>query len=446
MASRSEHQETLRWLTRIVLITGTLVLGAYFIREGVRLSQDTYAKIKSDYVYQGVPKVPRNDFSMFYTGSKTVRSSHRSETYDLSHLVRRILVERGYDPATIPDKPDPYSETNKWLRYYNPPFFLLALSPLTLFDVRTAYLVATGLNLGLLIALAGSLGFVLRWRQPETLLLGVALFGFSPLYTSLHHAQPTILLSLLLTMGYLALRNGRYLLAGALLAFMALKPQWTFPGATAIRTQPRLILPLVAASFVLVVLPFALLGPDALIDYVRLVTGRGNDDLSNNLYSGAVLSWAGFFRALTGEAQPVLWLVASVVTLLVFGLLWRFGRAEASIAGGVVVCLIVVPHSHPQDWLLVVPAAAILLSVRWGLVAHTGIASVLLATFLAANDWQSAQAQMDATGEAVFWVTLTAFALLVWLAAVSVFEARHASALPSPAHRVLTGSAAPASR
>jgi uncharacterized membrane protein len=255
----------------------------------------------------------------------------------------------------------------------------------------------------------------------------VALFGFSPLYTSLHHAQPTLLLSLLLLWGFLALRDGRHILAGILFACMALKPQWIFPGASAIRQAPRLLPPLAVGAFVLVVLPFALLGPGAVVDYVKLVTGRGGDDISNPVYGGAVLSWAGFFRALTGEPQPVLWLLASILTLGVFWLVWRYGRLEAAIAGAVVVCLIVIPHSHPQDWLLIVPAAAILLSASWSALPYAGISGLLVATFVAANGWQSAQRRMDATGEAIFWVTVAAFALLVWLALVALYEARHAT-------------------
>jgi hypothetical protein len=95
--------------------------------------------------------------------------------------------------------------------------------------------------------------------------------------------------------------------------------------------------------------------------------------------------------------------------------------------------LIVVPHSHPQDWLLVVPAAAILLSVSWTTVARAGVASLLLATFVATNNWQAAQRQMDATGEAIFWVTLTAFGLLVWLTLEALYEARRESGLTTAA-------------
>jgi hypothetical protein len=427
---------------KVALVLMAVVLGAYFIREGLKLTQDTYAKIKSDYTFNGVPKVPRNDFSMFYTGSKTVRSSDRAETYELSHLVRRILIERGYDPATIPEDPDPYSETNRWLRYYNPPFFLLALSPLTLFDVRTAYLIATLLNLCLLVALMVTIAPVLRWRQPQTILVALALFGFSPLYFSLHHAQPTLLLSLLLLWGFLALRDGRHILAGVLFACMALKPQWLLPGASAVRQAPPLLLPLATAGLALVVLPFAFLGPEAAIDYVKLVAGRGGDDISNSIYGGALLSWAGFFRALTGEPQPALWALASLLTLAVFYLVWRYGRLEAVLAGAVVVCLIVVPHSHPQDWLLIVPAAAILLSTHWSAVPYAGISGLLVAIFAAANDWQSAQRRMDANGEAIFWVTLAAFALLVWLALVALHETRRATELPESRPPLVVGTSA----
>ena len=380
---------------------------------------------------------------MFYAGARLIRSGDRENIYDLHTMVRAIMELRGY--TDVPAEPPTDTEYTRWQRYYNPPFFLLALSPMTLLDLQTAYLVVTVLNLGLLVVLALLLGCILRWRMPDSSLLVLALFGFSPVYFALHHAQPTILLAVLLAAGYVALRDERFARAGVFLSFMALKPHWLFPAAVVVPKQRRLVVPLVLVSTAVLLLPFVLLGPSALLDYVTLATGRGSDDLSNPEFAGSVLSWGGFFRALTGETEPGMWLGASLVTLGVFLVAWRYGSIERAIAAATIVCLIVVPHSHSQDWVVMLPVAAILLTSTAGVHARLITGVLLVAVYLGANDWPSAQANMLANGEAVFWVTPAAFALLVQLACASVIESRSRSSM-NPKDRLVYGASSPVVR
>jgi hypothetical protein len=407
-------------LARLALVLGTILLGAYFVYWAVDNADYTYDVIRFDYEYREAPLLPKTDFGTFYAGARAMARGER-DLYDLGPMVVNVLLVRGYDPAKLPDT-NPQNADNIWIRYYNPPFFLLALSPLTLFELHTSYLIAVGLNLATLAGLAVALGFVLRWRQPETLLLILALLAFSPTSFALHHVQPTILLSLLLATAYLALRNGRTLLAALLFTLMALKPQWIAAGVASLRTHPRLIPPMFVFGLAIVVLPLAMLGPGAFEDYVRLVLGRGDDDLNEINFAGALLSWSGFFRALTGETRPDLWFLASVLTVSVLVVLIWAGGTELAIAGSVLSVLIVVPHSHPQEWVLIAPVAAILLTLDWRPAARIGVAAMLLGIFLAVNDWPAAQRRMDANGEAVFWATLAAFALLVLLTALALLR------------------------
>ena len=412
-------------LPRLAVLAAAVLLGAYFVLEGVGLAQQSYREIKADYEFSGVPAMPNSDFPMFYAGARLVRSSDRANTYDLHTIVRAIMIGRGY--TDTPEEPPTDTEYTQWQRYYNPPVFLLALSPLTLLDLQTAYLVVTAVNLVLLVALALLIGCILRWQQPVSSLMVLALFGFSPVYFALHHAQPTILLSVLLSAGFLSLRDGRYRRAGVLLSLMSMKPQWLFPPVVATTARPRLFMPLLLASAAVVLLPFLLLGPRALLDYVALTMGRGSEDLSNADFAGSVLSWVGFFRGLTGEVEPGMWLGASLVTIGVFLVAWRYGRIEYAISSATVVCLIVVPHSHPQDWVTMLPVAAMLLAATTSIRARMATVVLLLAVYAGANDWPSAHADLLADGEAVFWATLAAFALLVQLALSSFIESRNTS-------------------
>jgi hypothetical protein len=141
------------------------------------------------------------------------------------------------------------------------------------------------------------------------------------------------------------------------------------------------------------------------------------------------MSWGGFFRALTGETQPGMWMGASLITAAVFLVVWRYGSTEYAIAAATIVCLIVVPHSHPQDWVAMLPVAAMLLASAANAFMRGLTGGLLLAVLLGANDWPAAYENMQADGEAVFWVTPAAFALLVQLAFASVIESRGRSSI-----------------
>ena len=65
---------------------------------------------------------------------------------------------------------------------------------------------------------------------------------------------------------------------------------------------------------------------------------------------------------------------------------------------------------------------AALLSLSWHPVARFGICAGLISIFVGANDWPRAQHAMDLNGHAVYWVSIAAFGLLVWLAGLSAWE------------------------
>jgi hypothetical protein len=131
------------------------------------------------------------------------------------------------------------------------------------------------------------------------------------------------------------------------------------------------------------------------------------------------LSWSGFFRALTGEPQPLLWLIASIATVVVYARVWLRSGSAVTLAAAVPTFLLIVPHSHPQDWTLMATAAALLLSLRWSPIALIGIALLLFGLLLGANDWIYATRAVEQGETRVYWVSLAAAALLLWLAALT---------------------------
>src|SRR5690606_19620230 len=113
------------------------------------------------------------------------------------------------------------------------------------------------------------------------------------------------------------------------------KPHWLVALLPALWADKRLIVPFFGACIGLLAFPYLILGPGAILDYVHLITARGSGDLTDSDYSTALLSWAGFFRAFTGQPQPLLWLIASISTLVAVVLIsWR-ADVPVALAGGV---------------------------------------------------------------------------------------------------------------
>jgi len=404
--------------TRVLLWLCVIALSVFLVTEIFESADPAIDAIKSDHSKTEAPLLPYTDFEMFYAGATLARSWNRDQLYDKPTIVRQILIAQGYRFAQIPEPLDTQSEDHIWLRYYNPPGYLLAWMPVTFLNVRDAYLVAVWINVALLFGLALLLGFVVRWRMPHALLLLLGLFAFSPVYFSLHHAQPTILIASLMAGGYLALRNGRMLWSGVLLALTGVKPHWLLPSLSLIRER-GLIAPFLGGCVVFLALPFVLLGPGAVIDYVRLVLDRGDGDLTNSTYGEALLSWSGFWRALTGEPRPLLWLLASVGTLGVYARIWLKAGAAVSLAAAVPTFLLIIPHSHPQDWTLMATSAAILLSLHFSPIVMLGTGALLLGVFVGANEWIHAARALEDGDTSVYWVSLAAAGLLLWLAALT---------------------------
>src|SRR5690606_14420398 len=145
----------------------------------------------------------------------------------------------------------------------------------------------------------------------------------------------------------------------------------------------------------------------------------GEGDLNDPAYAAALLSWTGFFNALTGEPQPLLWALASLATLGALGVILRRSADYLVLPGALLATILVLPHAHPQEWLLVFPALAILLSRDWPPLTLAAIGGLSLAIFAAANTWTTANATVLAGGTAVYWIAPATFALLLFVAWLS---------------------------
>lgn len=404
---------------RLILSLGAVLAGLFFLYHGGLLTNRYYKIISTAYEAKGAPKLPdAGDVTVFYTAARLVISDQRQGLYDPEVLVPEVRITQGWAPHDV------FAGDGTWSRYYNPPFFALLLTPLTLVGVRTAYLIVIGINVAALLAMGFVIGRILRWRQPATALVWLGLFSFEPLYFAFRHAQPSIVLAILLGASFLQFEQRRIGTAAVLVALMGVKPQWlALPTAVFAARDYRILLPLAAALMAIILAPFAIVGPDAFADYVKLLLGRGSGDLTDPAFSSATLSWSGFFRAVTGSPQPVLWGLLAAVTLGAFALVCLGREPRLVMAAAIFTTVLVIPHSHPQDWVVLATAAALVFSRPMTTWVLLGTAAIFLAIHTAGNDWVAEIGRVQ-TGRAVYWITPASTALVLWLGLVPFIEGR----------------------
>ena len=360
-----------------------------------------------------------NDFPMFYAAGENVISADREHSYEKPFIVESIL-RQWTDPQS-----EEAQELLPWLRYYNPPFYLFALSPLTLLDMHEAFIATVAINVVALAVLLFLIGVALEWRKKTVFFVALATLGFLPLTPTIFHGQPTLLISMMVLAAFLLAQRGKTTIASLLVALCTAKPQLAIAAALPlVRQCSRAVTPLAIIGLTLTLAPFIFLGAGALYDYVLLVFGRGGDDLAEADYASHVLSWPGFMVALTGSLQPIAAALLSVVTLGLLATVLRHGDRFLTWPASIIALLTVVPHSHPQDWMLAVPAAVILLARPMHTKVHLVTMALLAMTFIAVNSWMISSGIVYDGGRAFYAPTPMAFALIAWCALLPVVEGR----------------------
>jgi len=282
-------------------------------------------------------------------------------------------------------------------RFVNPPWYAMAMIPLTWVSFPLVFLLwtAAGLAAGL-IALR-------RLDVAQSELVGGAVLMTAAATLSMWYGQNTFFMVVLLTVAMMALERGSYTASGIAFGFLAFKPH-LFLGFLVwlvldFRRMVRVAIPAIVTSAVLLVVSAVWL-PGAWMEFIRAVVSDeslANDARELSLLSSVRLLFAGF---------PVLVIVGSVAVALavIIGLALgiRWSRADVGIAGGlaIIASLLVAPHVVSYDWLLLVVALALL---AWRpLVSRSTIVGVgaVLGCVLALGFFLT-DAQLDAFGRAV---------------------------------------------
>ena len=370
-----------------------------------------------DIARSGRPTMGGSDFPAFYGGAKLFLSSP-PDAYNDAAQARFILAAKRLKPE----------EDSSWYRYYNPPAYSLVLAPLTLLDVHDAYFVSLGLNTVGFLVLLFVIWRLLRERPLLFVFMAVGLFSATSVNYAFWHGQPTLWLAAVVGGVYVALEAGRPRLAGALASLLLFKPHWLFVPAITVWPLPKAALLSFAIGAAIMASPFLLVGYEGTREYIDLVLGRGRGDLADESFSEAVLSWSGFFRGLTRDAQPAPALAMMALTAALFVMVRRRGDWSLIPLAGALTLLLVVPHSHPQDWVMLAPGAAIMLRSQRATEGLTVTTLLLIGICLGLDHWSELRDRAFVT----YWPTLAGFSLLIWVFFVSEVRQAHGMVRKAP--------------
>jgi hypothetical protein len=202
------------------------------------------------------------DFASFYPAAQMVRQGESARLYDPG--LQREMQQQF--PLSVRERRGP-------LPYVRPPFEALLFIPLAYFKYPLACVVWTGFNVILLLVAAVILSRI-RGQQPSASTYGlIALlsFAFFPVASDLVVGQDSILLLLILAVGFRLLLRGKEFECGAVLALGLFKFHLVIPllAVFVLRKKGRLVLGFAAVASVLLAISWMMVGTTGIWEYPR---------------------------------------------------------------------------------------------------------------------------------------------------------------------------------
>lgn len=307
-----------------------------------------------------------SDFLSFYAAGYLVRTGQGAHLYEPSviNATQHLLYPAGFRQA---------------IGYPLPVFVAWLFAPLSLLPFTTAfflYLSMTATLLaGLLYLLAQQLAGVpraVRW-----LFLGSAALAL-PSLAAIVFGQVDLIVVVGLLGGYLLLRGDRRALAGLPLSLVLVKPHLLVGVALflILKREWRTISVLAGVGVPLLVVPALLTGPATLVDNAKeLASYRSGNELMVN--AAVMPNWRGFIVSVTNSNRLIYWapgfVAIAIGAIAVAASRWRSPNGLAAFdrdySIAVLLPLLVSPHLHTQNLVVVLLPAALALRAYFGSVA-----------------------------------------------------------------------------
>jgi hypothetical protein len=330
-------------------------------RAGIALCLALLIGLVASYImllHSGGAGPKKTDFVPYFSAAHLVETGQGDAIYSFhqlgqfeASLVRPLRVKDGVMP------------------YLYPPYFALLLAPLASLPYTVAYLLWTILNVALLGLSILALQRYAGLRGAAALFFWAGALSFLPVLVGLAQGQTSIVLLAVFTGACLALRAGRSVPAGCLLACVLIKPTYVLPllAVLLLRRSWRAVAACAASAIVLLAAPVLLLG-------ASVNTGYGNTLLEASGWRKQIGGFqAQWNHSISGLVQLLLpgraaTMLALVLCLVILGLFLvavaRTHELDVSFALAIVVGLLVSPHVLVHDLTLLLIPTAIALRLR----------------------------------------------------------------------------------
>ncbi len=300
------------------------------------------------------------DFTIFYTAGKMVRSGQASRMYDPEAQYR---IEKEFAPNVL--------IRQAALPYIHTPFEALLFVPFTFLSYVPAYALWTGLNVALIFINV----FLLRRHfaelkeiSPISLVLAAA--GFFPIAIGLIQGQDTILVLLSLVLSMILLDEGRDGLAGVALGLGLFKFHFVAPLALIIAMRrPRLLAGFVPIALSLGCLSISIMGLRGVVNYVHYVlnlerTGAGGAIMASDMPNlrGLIDTAIGLRMGTVGSTAITLLCSIAVFWVAQAGVRRENESVLNMFTLATVAAILISYHALPYDLVLLFPTALVLLA------------------------------------------------------------------------------------
>ena len=300
------------------------------------------------------------DFTIFYTAGRMVRSGQASTLYDPDAQYR---TEKEFAPdVRIRQSALPYTHT---------PFEALLFVPFTFLGYVPAYALWTAFNVALILlnlALLRKPFTEVKTLSPLVLVLAAA--GFFPIAIGLIQGQDTILVLFSVVLSMILLKNGQDGAAGAALGLGLFKFHFIAPLALILAVRrPRLLTGFVPIALGFACLSILIVGSRGVVHYVHYVlnlerTGAGGAIMASDMPNlrGLIDTLAGLRTDTAGSIATTL-----VCSIAVFwATQWRVRRGDESVLHiftlATIAAILISYHALPYDLVLLFPSALVLLA------------------------------------------------------------------------------------
>lgn len=315
------------------------------------------------------------DYIAFYSAGLLYLAHHDGTPYDLQLLRETELVA---NPA-LRTRPDWVA--NRLNPFRNPPFYLPVVGFLAQFSLPTGFAISTaveGVLLAALLAIA-AWAFGARASPLKVVTWVLVSLAYSHAWQGLEYGQiPSYAVALAFAAGILLLRSGRSVWAGLAFALLWLKLQYLAPLVLflLLSKERKALLGLMGGSALLLLLSLVNVGLDGMRHYFetlwQLAIAPPDLYFANfqNMYN-----WRGLLERIFAPAHPEV-IFPTQIILVVFsyalavwawlaptrGIAWR-QDARVMLLG--LTMLLVSPHTHGQDLILLLLPLALVTAHLW---------------------------------------------------------------------------------